>query len=104
MAAAIGAGSGGGGAWRSDFGIYSFTISSSAARQLLGTIYIPSATLAVSGANNQVADESAWTVIVAKAITLAGSPNLVINANYAGSTVPVPGGVGPRSGRVTLTR
>ena len=81
-----------------------FTISSSAARQLLGAIYIPSATLAVSGTNNQVADQSAWTVVVAKAITLAGSPNLVINANYAGSTVPVPGGVGPRSGRVTLTR
>jgi hypothetical protein len=81
-----------------------FTISSDAARQLLGTIYVPSATLAVSGTNNQVADQSAWTVVVAKAITLAGSPNLVINANYAGSTVPVPGGVGPRSGRVTLTR
>jgi Flp pilus assembly protein TadG len=81
-----------------------FTISSDAAHQLLGTIYIPSATLAVSGANNQVADQSAWTVVVAKAITLSGSPNLVINANYAGSSVPVPGGVGPRSGRVTLTR
>ena len=81
-----------------------FTISTSSAREILGTIYIPNATLAVSGANNRVADQSAWTVVVAKAITLAGSPNLVINANYAGSTVPVPGGVGPRSGRVTLTR
>jgi len=81
-----------------------FTISSDAAHQILGTVYIPSATLAVSGTNNQVADQSAWTVVVAKAITLSGSPNLVINANYAGSTVPVPGGVGPRSGRVTLTR
>jgi hypothetical protein len=80
-----------------------FTISSDAAHQILGTVYIPSATLAVSGSNNQVADQSAWTVVVAKAITLSGSPNLVINANYAGSTVPVPGGVGPRSGRVTLT-
>jgi hypothetical protein len=80
-----------------------FTISSDAAHQILGTVYIPSATLAVSGTNNRVADQSAWTVVVAKAITLSGSPNLVINANYAGSTVPVPGGVGPRSGRVTLT-
>jgi hypothetical protein len=37
---------------------------------------------------------------------LQGSPYLVINANYAGSTVPVPGGVGSNysSGRVTLTR
>jgi Flp pilus assembly protein TadG len=81
-----------------------FNISSDAAHQILGTVYIPDATLAVSGTNNQVADQSAWTVVVAKAITLSGSPNLVINANYAGSTVPVPGGVGPRSGRVTLTR
>ena len=81
-----------------------FTISSDAAHQILGTVYIPSATLAVSGTNNQVADQSAWTVVVAKAITLSGSPNLVINANYAGSSVPVPSGIGPRAGRVTLTR
>ncbi|HLI65606.1 MAG TPA: pilus assembly protein TadG-related protein [Caulobacteraceae bacterium] len=81
-----------------------FTISSSAARELLGTIYIPNATLAVSGANNLVADQSAWTVVVARAISVGGSANLVINANYAGSTVPVPSGVGPRGGKVMLTR
>jgi Putative Flp pilus-assembly TadE/G-like len=81
-----------------------FTISSDAARELLGVIYIPNATLAVSGVGNRVADQSAWTVVVAKAITLSGSPNLVINNNYAGSTVPVPAGVGPRAGKVALTR
>jgi hypothetical protein len=53
-----------------------------------------------------VADQSAWTVVVAKSLQLTGSPNLVINANYSGSSVPVPGGVGSNyvSGKVTLTK
>ena len=71
-----------------------FTISTTSARELLGTVYIPNATLQVSG-SDRVADQSAWTVIVARAIQLNGSANLVINHNYAGSTVPVPTGVGP---------
>jgi Flp pilus assembly protein TadG len=81
-----------------------FSISSTAAHTLVGTIYAPAATLAVSGAGNTVADQSAWTVVVAKAITLSGSPNLVINANYAGSTVPVPTGVGPNANKVKLVQ
>jgi len=81
-----------------------FSISSTAAHTLLGTIYAPSATLAVSGAGNTVADQSAWTVVVAKAITLSGSPNLVINANYAGSSVPVPSGVGVNANKVKLVQ
>jgi Flp pilus assembly protein TadG len=72
-----------------------FEISSDSARQLLGTIYAPKATLLVTGTGNRVADQSAWTVVVAKSIKLTGSPNLVINHNYAGSNVPVPDGVGP---------
>jgi hypothetical protein len=71
-----------------------FTISSTSARRLEGTVYAPNATLQVTGANNRVADQSAWTVIVAKSILMTGSPNLVINANYAASGVPVPKGVG----------
>ena len=57
-------------------------------------MYIPNATLQVSG-SDRVADQSAWTVIVARAIQLNGSANLVINHNYAGSTGPVPTAVGP---------
>lgn len=71
-----------------------FEISSDSARRLEGTVYIPSATLKVTGTNNRVADQSAWTVVVAKSIQMSGSPNLVINANYASSSVPVPNGVG----------
>ncbi|WGM37759.1 TadE/TadG family type IV pilus assembly protein [Caulobacter sp. NIBR1757] len=75
---------------------HTFEISSSAARQLLGTVYIPNATLLVKG-KNRVADQSAWTVIVAKSIKLDENPDLVINKNYAGSSVPVPGGVGDKA-------
>ena len=71
-----------------------FNISSTSAKQLEGAIYIPSATLNVTGTSDTVDDQAAWTVIVAQAIQLSGSPNLVINANYAGSQVPVPAGVG----------
>lgn len=74
---------------------HTFEISSTAARRLLGTIYIPAATLMVQGSGNQVADQSAWTVIVAETLKLSGSSNLVINHDYAGSSVPVPHGVGP---------
>ena len=67
---------------------------------------MPSATLNVTGASDNVADQSAWTVVVAKALQLQGSPNLVINANYANSTVPVPAGAGNNyhSGKVALSR
>jgi len=83
-----------------------FTISSSNAKQLEGAIYVPDATLQVTGTGNNVANQSAWTVIVAKALQLQGSPNLVINANYASSNVPVPVGVGNNysSGKVSLTQ
>jgi Flp pilus assembly protein TadG len=84
-----------------------FTISSTSAKKLEGTIYVPSSTLQISGVGNKVADQSAWTVIVAEAIQMTGSPNLVVNANYASSSVPVPGGVGSNytsGGKVTLSK
>jgi Flp pilus assembly protein TadG len=83
-----------------------FTISSDSAHKLEGAVYVPDATLLVTGTGNQVADQSAWTVVVAKSLLLQGSPNLVINANYAGSNVPVPAGAGNNyhSGQVTLSK
>jgi hypothetical protein len=83
-----------------------FSISSNNARRLEGAVYIPSATLNVTGTSDNVADQSAWTVVVAKSLQLTGSPNLVINANYASSSVPAPAGVGPNyvSGKVSLTK
>ena len=71
-----------------------FTISTTSARTLLGVVYIPSGLLSITG-SSQVAQASAWTVIVAQAIAISGSANLVLNANYDGSEVPVPTGAGP---------
>lgn len=73
-----------------------FEISSSAARELLGTVYIPSSDLLITG-TARVADQSAWTVIVARSLRMTQNPNLVINKNYSGSNVPVPGGVGDKA-------
>ena len=81
-----------------------FQISSNSARLLLGTIYIPSALLSVSGGSTNVADQSAWTVIIAKGLLLSGSPNLVVNANYSGGSLPVPAGVGPIAQGARLVR
>jgi Flp pilus assembly protein TadG len=75
-----------------------FEISTSSARELLGTVYIPSAQLKVSGANTTVNDQADWTVIVAHDISMVGSAKLVVNSDYAGSAVPVPKGVGPSAG------
>lgn len=78
-----------------------FEISSSAARELLGTIYLPDAVLVVDG-KDKIADQSAWTVIVAKGIEMKGGPSLVINSNYAGTSIKPPDGVGPRTNNVRL--
>lgn len=72
-----------------------FTISTPSAHKLLGVVYIPSGQLKIAG-SGAVADSSDWTVIIAHTIAVGSSANLTLNANYSGSTVPVPSGVGPR--------
>lgn len=81
-----------------------YRIISDNARNLLGTIYLPAGRLVID-AKNPIADRSAYTIIVAKQVELYDGPNLYLNSNYAGSTVPVPGGVGPETKRnVSLVR
>jgi hypothetical protein len=43
-------------------------------------------------------------VIVARNVTLYDGPNLVLNSNYDGTTVPVPKGLGPVGSQVMLTK
>ncbi len=74
-----------------------FRITSDHVDGLLGVVYAPAANLVIQG-HAEVARQSAWTVIVAKSIRLDGNPTLFLNANYHGSDVPVPAGVGPRAG------
>ncbi len=73
-------------------------ISTSSAHRLHGTIYVPNGNLLVTGSGNKVADQSPWTVVVAKTLTTDGSANLLINSNYSSSNVPVPAGVGNSGG------
>ena len=77
------------------------SILSNDARKLLGTFYLPNSTLFVS-TFAPVADQSAYTAIVAKKLRLAGSPTLVLNTDYALTDVPVPAGLGPVGGEVFL--
>ncbi len=72
-------------------------ILSNNARNLLGTIYFPDGSLYVD-ANQPIADRSAYTIIVAQQFGIASGPNLVLNSDYASTTVPVPKGLGPQDG------
>lgn len=79
-------------------GTYANTeIESSNVDRLLGTVYLPMSRLIVRS-NGDVAEGSQWSVVVARNINLSANGQLVINANYAGSPVPVPMGVGDRAG------
>lgn len=69
-------------------------INSNRAKRLTGTIYLPAGRLLVD-AKDQVADASEFTVMVVNTLELGSGPNLVLNSNYAGTTVPVPSGLGP---------
>jgi hypothetical protein len=76
------------------------SIQSNNARVLLGTIYLPQGILSISS-NTPVADQSAYTVIVARRLALSSKPNLVLNTGYSATDIPVPAGVGP-TGRAML--
>lgn len=71
-----------------------YEISSSKAGLLLGTIYLPNGIFKVH-ALNKVGDESAYTVIVARKLDIGATAELVINADYAATKVPLPAGLGP---------
>lgn len=78
-------------------------ILSNNAQTLLGTIYLPNGRLFV-GSTAPVAANSAYTIIVADTVELSAGPTLVLNSNYTATDVPVPKGVGPQGGTVTLTQ
>ncbi|GJD80497.1 Tad domain-containing protein [Methylobacterium gregans] len=80
-----------------------YRIISDNARTMLGTIYLPSGRLVID-AKRPVADQSAYTVVVAQQVNLYEGPNLYLNANYDQTSVPVPKGVGPISGKLLLTQ
>jgi Flp pilus assembly protein TadG len=80
-----------------------FKIPTDPISKVTGVIYSRAAPLIFSGSNTS-AQASDWTVIVAKALQFQGSPHVVVNANYAASSVPVPSGVGPVGGSSRLVQ
>ncbi len=65
--------------------------------RLLGVVYLRTGFLQVSG-EGVAAEDSAWTVIVARRVISTGQAKIRINADYESSDVPVPNGVGPSGG------
>jgi hypothetical protein len=91
-----------------------FLISSDEVRKLIGTIYLPRGTFEANAKLDEtvkslldplrvIGEASTYTIIVANKIALDGV-NLVINADYAASDVPVPQGLGPKSNKVRLVK
>jgi Flp pilus assembly protein TadG len=79
-----------------------FQLQSDNIGKLTGTVYVPTATLQIQGSIKAI-QASDWTVIDAQSLQLTGSPEVMINSNYSGSSVPVPAGVGNNIGRTGLT-
>lgn len=73
------------------------TLPGSNVERLLGVVYARTGFLEVSG-TGVAAEDSAWTVIVARQIHSTGTARIQINADYEISDVPVPNGVGPNGG------
>jgi Flp pilus assembly protein TadG len=69
-----------------------YKITSNYAGNLVGTLYLPRGRFVID-ASSPVADQSAWTAIIASQIQLYAQPNLVLNANYDQTDVPVPSGL-----------
>jgi hypothetical protein len=91
-----------------------FKITSGSVRKLIGTIYLPKGKFKANANNDDldplpsdplktVGTASTYTIIVADQIDLQ-KVNLIINADYAASDVPVPPGLGPKSTAVRLSR
>ena len=73
------------------------TLPGSNVERLLGVVYARTGFLEVNG-TGVAAEDSAWTVIVARQIHSTGTARIQINADYESSDVPVPNGVGPNAG------
>ncbi len=76
-------------------------ISNTRSEELTGTIYLPRGTLLIDP-NASVAQESAYTAIIANRLSMTQGPTLVLKSDYESTHVPVPEGI-KASRRVVLT-
>ncbi|HEX8416142.1 MAG TPA: TadE/TadG family type IV pilus assembly protein [Methylobacterium sp.] len=79
------------------------SIKTNFASNMTGTIYLPRGRFVVD-ATNDVAQQSAFTVIVAQQLLLTANPKLTLNTKYGATTVPVPKGLGQTDGDIYLVR
>lgn len=71
-----------------------FEISAKSATELLGTIYFPNGRLLLNAPGN-IAESSAFTVVVVRALEVAKKTKMFLNSNYSATNVPVPHGIIP---------
>jgi Flp pilus assembly protein TadG len=76
-------------------------INSAYANKLTGTIYLSKGKLRIDP-NSSVAQDSAYTAIIANQVEVDEGPTLVLNSDYGASNVPVPEGI-QMSSQVVLT-
>ena len=53
---------------------------------------------------SDVGSASSWTAIIAEELQVTAGVNLVLNADYSSSTIPVPEGLGPTSSNIYLAK
>lgn len=79
-----------------------FTIRSKDAEKFEGAIYLPKGKLLITG-KSRVGQKSSWTAIIANRIDIGVGPDIIINSDYANSSIPVPDGISSGS-QVRLKR
>lgn len=80
-----------------------YKILSDDARVMVGTVYVPKGELIID-ASNPIADQSAYTAVVADKVRIYGGPHLVLNTKYSDTDVPVPDGIRGAGQPVVLAR
>lgn len=70
---------------------------------LLGTVYLPNATLRIGGAN-AIADQSPWTALVVGRLSVEGQAQVVLNSRYDDTDVPLPQGLQSATRNIRLTQ
>lgn len=78
-------------------------IKSNNARILVGTFYLSQGVLDVS-TSRPVADQSAWTAVIARRVELSVQPRLVLNVDYGSTDIPVPSGINAVSKTIVLEK
>jgi len=68
-----------------------FVITSANVRSLLGTINLPKDELLID-TTMPISEEAAFTILIVENLIMQQSPSLILNTDYAATTVPVPEG------------